>query len=744
MPSLPYRRYELALGFLCLNLLLGESCGLCSVISLRSASVSAGFTSSLVKVLKNPGVDDRSPGSARLPALRPTYSVAAARNEFESFQLVFSNHSSTPIEEMTVECSEVSFLGGGGKGGLSSDLYWEHYVFVSKPSGNALATPMWYPDALIPLRVLPTRTLQANETVVLWITIQVPEQSPPGVYRGRVRVTYTGNPSGLSLPFAVHVKDCSIPVTRHFHATGALYYHIVLDYYNKHFRKDKPPLQPYSPEWGEVKKRLYDFLLDYRFTPYDLPVAPDSPEGQRYLEDPRVNCFRLPWINDDLESFRSMVQRLKQHGSLRKAFYYQADEPSIPAYPDVLKLATELRSVDRRIRHLVTVPPVTKLYGHADIWCPNLGDTFNLGHLNFPRLNLRRKSGEETWWYTMTVPRYPYPTWLVDDEAVSPRIFFWMSSMYGFTGCVYSMVHGWSDDPYSYVQSFLDSNGDGLLIYPGEPFGSNEPFPSLRLMLIRDGLEDYEMLQALPPADRLSACRFLVQDLTRFSRSPERLQRVRLSLLEALAQRSSSSTSRRLPDLPPYRQPDWPACKITYSPLRMPTPPVIDGALGDNEWPADAWLSGFPKINGLRRAKAASRAQIGCDARNLYVAARCELPTVTSGDPLSQQWFALAIDPGRRKDRYYFFAVTAKGNAHTELRSAEGIDPAWQVPWTFKSQPQGTHFVVEMKIPFTSLGHTPQRGEVWGFNLLRRSREEFSAWQSNYGDVSLMPGLKFE
>ena len=36
--------------------------------------------------------------------------------------------------------------------------------------------------------------------------------------------------------------------------------------------------------------------------------------------------------------------------------------------------------------------------------------------------------------------------------------------------------------------------GDGILVYPGEPFGSDKPCVSIRLERWRDGAEDYEML----------------------------------------------------------------------------------------------------------------------------------------------------------------------------------------------------------------------------------------------------------
>jgi len=698
------------------------------------SKTSLKFVDSLQKILREPSGDSAKPGKFRFPPLAENCDLFAVRNEFEFFQIVISNNGRVPFDNVTVSVlPTVTHVDAP-----TCDLFWEHYVFVSNPSGNATDVPMWYPDALIPLRVQPRRTVGAGDTEVVWVSAHVPELATPGDYPFQVLVTNGSGGRVATGRIYIHVQNAAIPVTRHFKATGALYYEIVRDYYNKHYRKGQPLYQRDDPEWIAIRKTMYEFMLEYRFTPYDLPVSQASSEAEEYRSDPRVNCFRLPWIGEDDGHFRETVSALARHSALPGAYYYQSDEPAVPQFPSVLQLADRLRSVNPNIRHLVTIEPVLPLAGGVDIWCPSIGSRLTNGSMNFHRLRLRRKQGEETWWYTMTVPRYPYPTWLIDDDAISHRIFFWMSSLYGFTGCVYSMVHGWSDDPYSYVQSFLGSNGDGLLIYPGEPLGSKEPFPSIRLMTIRDGLEDYELLSQLSPQERETACRALVQDLTRWSRPPEALEGIRRRAVDRIGGK------RRGLEATNYQQPDWTSPQVVVNVPAASQPPQVDGVMSAGEWDDTARLYPLLKSNGLAPAKAQTRARITRGKDSLHVAARCELPTEETAEPLKQQWFALAVDPGRRKNRYFFFVVTAKGSSHTELRSENGIDPTWGVPWSRKARFAGDHFVVEMEIPFSSLGRRPGRGEVWGFNLLRRSLDDFSSYQADYGDVTLMPGLRFK
>ncbi len=59
------------------------------------------------------------------------------------------------------------------------------------------------------------------------------------------------------------------------------------------------------------------------------------------------------------------------------------------------------------------------------------------------------------------------------------------------------MLQAWSGDPWSEVRAFA-GNGDGTLLYPGLPeaLGGTHPFPveSIRLKIVRDALEDAELV----------------------------------------------------------------------------------------------------------------------------------------------------------------------------------------------------------------------------------------------------------
>lgn len=112
------------------------------------------------------------------------------------------------------------------------------------------------------------------------------------------------------------------------------------------------------------------------------------------------------------------------------------------------------------------------------------------------------KKGNGVWTYTCSGPSYPYPTFHLDDYNLGSRISGWMEKCYGIDGYLYWAVTDdfYHEEWYKYVDPYTDAtrykgaDGDGYLVYPGKQYGSDTPFPSLRLVAYRDSMDDYDML----------------------------------------------------------------------------------------------------------------------------------------------------------------------------------------------------------------------------------------------------------
>ena len=141
-------------------------------------------------------------GQHDAPGVDPDASIAAARGEYESFQIIVRAPRGG-LRNLGLSLS--AFVGPDGAqiGGKDVTLYRAHYVQVVQPShdpqtGNRPSGAGWYADALIPLvdpesggkvsggeiPAMPA-LLAAGQNQPFWIDVFIPRDSPPGKYAAR-------------------------------------------------------------------------------------------------------------------------------------------------------------------------------------------------------------------------------------------------------------------------------------------------------------------------------------------------------------------------------------------------------------------------------------------------------------------------------------------------------------------------------------------------------------------------------
>jgi hypothetical protein len=187
------------------------------------------------------------------------------------------------------------------------------------------------------------------------------------------------------------------------------------------------------------------------------------------------------------------------HPALR-LYDYSADEVS--ACPGLTpSLADWGRALHANgIDHLVTVRPREDLMDDGtgrpvvDIWglLP-----WQLRRLD-PALRARiEAAGGELWSYQALVQGRRTPSWQLDFPVTHYRVLGgFLNASQGVTGLLYWGVDRWQRDPwtdptYTHTTSCCFP-GDGSLVYPGGPAGVVGVVPSIRLAMVRDGMDDYD------------------------------------------------------------------------------------------------------------------------------------------------------------------------------------------------------------------------------------------------------------
>lgn len=138
------------------------------------------------------------------------------------------------------------------------------------------------------------------------------------------------------------------------------------------------------------------------------------------------------------------------------------------------------------------------------VFCPliqNFNDAVQVGRYNEAA---EKYNDGELWTYTCNATVYPHQSFHTDDYNIGTRVAGWMYKDYGINGYLY-----WAVDQYfgAHTDDYVDvydepnkaayANGEGMLFYPGLKYGSESPFPSIRLVSFRDSVDDYDMICVL-------------------------------------------------------------------------------------------------------------------------------------------------------------------------------------------------------------------------------------------------------
>jgi len=477
-------------------------------------------------------------------------SYTCVKGETESVQLML-----TPSKEIKSYELKASALTDGKGNSIPADafeIYAESYLNITLLANSSTLYPAGaYPDALIPMeysKAAGENTVEKDKNQGLWVLVNVDRETAAGTYSGAF--TLTMDSVTTKIPVSVTVYDVVMPeeatmgtiflnrranvMMGEHDGTEAMmvrYFEQMLDY--RITLCDVPVYSGDATEYAEFIDKYFD---NPNLTTYIIPYKSKTSSSDTLGSFPSI----------DMEFFKAHVKALADKSTAERDLvkdamlyiYSITDEPEmnggeyivceiskelerakqeavnelLRSDPDYFNGRENVKESILNLRNIITggVDSLV-MRGSVNTYCPML----NLFHTEQDRQKIYdvcEQYGSELWWYGCIAPRNPFCTYHIDDNLLGSRLLSWMQADYDIVGNLYYDISSYAmasnydnnlivpcnpyKDPYRWdnVQAV---NGDGFLVYPGSKYDHFGFLPSIRLMSIRDGMEEYELLEKL-------------------------------------------------------------------------------------------------------------------------------------------------------------------------------------------------------------------------------------------------------
>ena len=478
--------------------------------------------------------------------------LAAARNELVAFQVIVEADGKG-IGALAASLPELRRRGGGGaiayappaadpslSAGRPIQLFSVHYMNVTQESH---AGWVWKPGSaaaprdtlgLKPVQLVPENARQGRGGFplavgpwlgqALWVEIYVGRDRPAGVYEGRLQLFADGDATVLPVELRVFdfalPDESSLPVMVYFEPDQVELYHgrnLDAAYHRFTHRHRVELVHAYDEAKVEASRGRFD---GSDFTPRAGYEGPGEGRGQTIVPVSFYGPGRAfeqkesAWTRSD--AWMGFLAR-----TLPKAttFLYLPDEPYPPQYPEVRRLAENVRSnpgPGGKLPLFLTKRIIPEFEGLVDIWSIP-PQAFDISAAAGERARGRRVS-----FYNGGRPQGP--TLVIDAPATEARAVAWAAFKHDVD--LYFFWHGvhwqhnrqkqgerrqnvWAEpitfdnrgQPRKPVDDQGYINGDGVLVYPGQERlhpqqdrGIPGPVGTVQLANLRRGLQDHQYL----------------------------------------------------------------------------------------------------------------------------------------------------------------------------------------------------------------------------------------------------------
>jgi hypothetical protein len=485
------------------------------------------------------------PGSAARPTT--TAEIAAARNEFEAFQIVVTG----PATKVSARATALE--GEGRIEGLR--LFREDLIQVNQLSGLDGQTGQW-PDALVPdvddvvgeKRNAFPFDVKAGESRAIWVEVHVPADARPGIYRGAV--TIETSEGEAEVPVTLTVWDFELPSTSSLRSSFGLAYGTTRAAHGKDGDEESRLRARYGQLGLDHRISLSTLADDGRHNDLENVARQYGPlldgTAPTTLDGAKLTAFKFVGNPTSVPEHQSWAKLFRERGWFEQLFDYTCDEPPLTcAWEEIKTRSAAVHAADPEFQTLVTthvqLAEEKGVFDQIDIMVPVvnfLDDRPNqelAGDQTAAYGSFLQGENKELWTYQSCMSHgcggtvnfgnpsssdqyyTGWPSYMIDASAVRSRAQEWLTFLHGGTGELYwetSMAY--THDAWSNQWDF-SGNGDGTLFYPGTTarIGGQTDIPvaSIRLKMIREGMEDFEYLKLLADAGDPALARTIAREV---------------------------------------------------------------------------------------------------------------------------------------------------------------------------------------------------------------------------------------
>ncbi len=439
-------------------------------------------------------VSERKPQNDTTSSGLDSYLIRMPGNSIEGCQFFLA-----PESDRAFSLSLSPFTNEAGHA-LRTELFYERYYLVEDTM---------IPDALPPVKG--DIEVKANNSQGFYIKVWADPNEPAGLYTAELEIkdAATGKIIKVATVYTYVWNFSLSDETAMKTAVGFNELTAYLTYENRGMT---------DMGYEEIWKMYYDFLLENRLCSYNMPYKLVDGRVWEYLNNPRVNTFK---IRDDEATAYSILSQYPELA--KKGYFYLVDEPTnitllnnlkghanrlettYPGYRMISPFFTNIETgggVDQ-IEFMQSCVSIwnTKIFAFTPRKYSFISGTQYLmtekqeeKYGTFEeRMAAEVADGDDLWVYFCWEPGAPYVNWLLTGDGTEPIVSVWQCRNTKCTGLLYWETTWWTENMQS-APAGVDVWGDGVLLYSGAEYGIYDPVSSLRLENIRDGIEDYQML----------------------------------------------------------------------------------------------------------------------------------------------------------------------------------------------------------------------------------------------------------